>query len=638
MAFTYLINLPLEDAVECFLSAVQNSKRKPETECVKVAEAGGRVCSEAIRAKICVPHYHASAMDGIALRAEHTFGATETTPVTLEKDSFIMVDTGDMIPTGCDAVVMIEDVSFFDEKAVLYASVTPWQHIRQIGEDFCAGDMILPSCTVITPVAQGALLASGVLEVPVFCKPVVGIIPTGDELVLPTDMPKAGDIIEFNSTIFSSMLREWGCIPKVYPITPDCPEQIEAMLQLSAKECDAVLLSAGSSAGRDDYSFRCLEQIGCVLFHGVAIKPGKPAIAGMIGTVPVLGVPGYPVSAILVLENLFRPIVRWLCGLGDDEKKKMTEAVVSRQIISSLKYQEFVRVRLGKVDGKLVATPLPRGAGIVSSFAKADGIMVIEQNREGYRPGDSVPVTLLKDVDEIALALVITGSHDPLIDEAADLMRQTDRTMQIASSHVGSMGGILAMRNHEAHLAGIHILNESDGSYNVAAVRSCFQPGEVVLVRGVVRQQGLMVAKGNPKGIKGISSLQGDVRYVNRQGGSGTRILFDYLCNREGVPSEQIRGYMREEYTHTAVAAQIASGTADAGMGIFSAAQIYNLDFIPIYQEHYDFLVLSSSFDLPQFGQFVNVLQSRIFAERLLAMGGYEFQGIGEVIPWEEGV
>lgn len=635
MAFTYLTNLPLERAVECFVSEVQNSKRKPACERIGTAEANGRVCSEAVRAKICVPHYHASAMDGIALRAELTFGATETTPAVLEPEEFFPVDTGDMIPEGCDAVVMIEDVVFSKGRAVLYAAASPWQHIRQIGEDFCAGDMILTSCTVITPAIQGALLAAGILEVPVFCRPVIAIIPTGDELVPPTEAPGAGDIIEFNSTICSSMLRDWGGIPKVYPITPDCPEQIEQMLKKAAAECDAVLLSAGSSAGRDDYSCRCIEHVGRVLFHGVAIRPGKPAIAGMIEDVPVLGVPGYPVSAILVLENLFRPVVRWLRGLEDDTCMETAEAGISRQMTSSLKYQEFVRVRLGKVGGKLVAAPLPRGAGIVSSFVNADGIMVIGQNREGCYPGEAMPVRLLKKREEIDSALVITGSHDPMIDEAADLMKLVDRRLRVASSHVGSMGGIMALKNREAHLAGIHILNEKDGSYNVETIRSCFSLGEVVLVRGVERQQGLMVAKGNPKGITGIASLQNGIRYVNRQGGSGTRILLDYLLARTGMKTEQVDGYTREEYTHTAVAAQIASGTADAGMGIFSAAQIYGLDFVPLYQEHYDFLVLGSSFGLPQFQRFLDVLMSGVFEKRLIQMGGYGVRGIGEVIPWE---
>lgn len=637
MAFTYLTNLPLEKAVECLMSAVRDSKRRLAVELVRTTDANGRVCGEAVRAKICVPHYHASAMDGIALKAERTFGATETTPVVLGNGEFILVDTGDMVPENCDAVVMIEDVIFTEDGAVLYAAAAPWQHIRQIGEDFCADDMILTSFTVITPVIQGALLASGILEVLVFCRPEVGIIPTGDELVLPTEIPEAGDIIEFNSTIFSSMLRDWGCIPKVYPITPDDPKQIERMLKKAAAECDAVLLSAGSSAGRDDYSCRCMEHVGRVLFHGVAIRPGKPAAAGMIGDVPVLGVPGYPVSAILIMENLFRPVMRWLCGFEHDACTDMETASISRQITSSLKYQEFVRVRLGRVGGKLVASPLPRGAGIVSSFAKADGIMVIEQNREGYCPGDPVPVKLMKGKEEIESALVITGSHDPLIDEAADLMKLADRRMRTASSHVGSMGGILALKNREAHLAGIHILNEKDGSYNVGTIRSCFSSEEVVLVRGVKRQQGLMVAKGNPKGITGIESLQYGIRYVNRQGGSGTRHLLDYLCARAGVRAEQVSGYTREEYTHTAVAAQIAAGTADAGMGIFSAAQIYGLDFIPLYQEHYDFLVLASCFGLAQVKRFLDVLGSEELAGRLMRMGGYDMHGIGEVISWEAG-
>lgn len=636
MAFSYLTNIPLDEAVDSLLTAVRDSKRQLRREIVPTAEANHRICCDAVRAKVCVPHYHASAMDGIALRSARAFGATETTPVVLEQGEFVQVDTGDMLHDGCDAVVMIEDVVFSEGKAVLYSAVSPWQHIRQIGEDFCAGDMILPSYSVITPAVQGGLLAAGVFEVEVFCRPVVGIIPTGDELVVPSDIPEPGKIMEFNSTIFSSMLREWGCEPNVYPITPDRPEAIEAALRRAAAECDAVLLGAGSSAGRDDYSSMCMARVGSVLFHGIAIKPGKPAVGGMIGDVPVLGVPGYPVSAILILENLFRPVARWLCGLNPELDVATAKARISRQINSSLKYQEFVRVRLGKVDENLTAVPLPRGAGIVSSFIKADGIMMIPQNREGFSPGETAQVRLMRPESEISSALIITGSHDPLIDEAADLMKLYDRRMCIASSHVGSMGGIMALKRQEAHVAGIHILSERTGSYNMETVCSFFCPGEVVLLRGVKRQQGLMVQPGNPKRIKGIASLCGEIKYVNRQGGSGTRILFDYLCRQAGISTECIEGYTREEYTHTSVAAQIASGTADAGMGVYAAAQIYGLDFIPVYQESYDFLVLGSALELPQFRQFLQVIRSREFASRLFAMGGYDFHCIGEATEWAE--
>ena len=541
-------------------------------------------------------------MDGIALDAQITFGATETTPVQLQEKDFVRVDTGDPLPDGCDAVVMIEDVVEGAGYVTLYTAAAPWQHIRQIGEDISAGDMIIPSFTKITPSCMGAMLAAGVMSVSVVKRPLVGIIPTGDEVVPPTENPGAGDIIEFNSTIFSGMLAEWGCQPKIYPIVKDKLDLIEGALKKAIDECDAVILNAGSSAGSEDYSAQAMRNAGEVVLHGVAIKPGKPAILGVSirtsdsSVVPVIGVPGYPVSGIIVLEGLFKSVLDTLT-CREPEKTEYLDAVISRRMNSPLKYREFVRARLGMVGGKTIAVPLNRGAGVVSSFVKADGIIDIPQDREGYEAGESVHVCLLHDLDQVTRMLVITGSHDPLLDEAADIMRRRWRDSLVASSHVGSMGGIMAVKRGEAHLGGIHLLDEASGTYNVPYLKKYFPDGGVVLVEGVERIQGLMVAPGNPKGIRGFEDLIGK-EYVNRQKGSGTRILCDFQAKQLGLDTSQIHGYEREEFTHTAVAAAIAAGTADAGLGILSAAKIYGLDFIPVSEEQYDLLIAESALEL----------------------------------------
>lgn len=633
MAFSYLDNMPVDKARELFINALKDAVKFPREETVKTVDADTRVTSRGIYAKICAPHYHASAMDGIAVKACDTFGAGETTPVVLDKEKYHWVDTGDPLPEEADAVIMIEDVVSEGDKVKLFSPAAPWQHIRQIGEDLCAGDMILPSFTEITPEAQGVLLAGGVMEVDVVKKPVVGVIPTGDELVSPCENPKAGEIIEFNTTIFSSMLKRWGCEPKVWDIQPDVPEKITAALREAINECDAVLLSAGSSAGRDDYSVRCIGEVGKVLCHGVAMKPGKPVILAMAGKVPVMGVPGYPVSAVLALQEFFLPAVNWLCGKREQNFKFEDSAVLCRPVVSSLKYTELVRTRLGFVEGRLAAAPLQRGAGVVSSLVKADGIIKIDQNSEGCESGEEVPLRLLCERDELKNTLVVTGSHDPLIDEIADMAKRMNRSAKIASSHVGSTGGLLALKRHEAHLGGIHLLGE-DGTYNINALRSFFKGDEVILVKGVGRIQGLMTAHGNPLNIKGFSDVLKGFRYVNRQGGSGTRILFDYLCKNAGISPQSVNGWNREEMTHTAVAAQIASGTGDLGLGIFSAAKLYNLDFIPVCTENYDFAVLKSAWELPQTQMFIEILRNEEFKERLEALGGYTWENTGEVLQW----
>lgn len=633
MAFSYLDNMSVQKAQELFISAVKKAVSCPDEEIVKTVDADGRITSRGVYAKICAPHYHASAMDGIAVKASDTFGAGETTPVVLDKGSFHWVDTGDPLPEGADAVIMIEDVVREGENVRIFSPASPWQHIRQIGEDLCAGDMILPSFTEITPAAQGALLAGGVMNVPVVKKPIVAIIPTGDELVSPCEGPKSGEIIEFNTTIFSSMLKRWGCVPRVWDIQPDVPEKITAALKEAVRDCDAVLLSAGSSAGRDDYSVKCIGEVGKVLCHGVAMKPGKPVILAMAGKVPVMGVPGYPVSAVLALEQFFFPVAKWLCGLKEQSFKYDDSAVLCRSVVSSLKYMELVRTRLGFVEGRLAAAPLQRGAGVVSSLVKADGIIKIDQNSEGCEAGEKVPLRILCHKKEIENTLVVTGSHDPLIDEIADIARHIDRGARIASSHVGSTGGLLALKRHEAHMGGIHLLGE-DGTYNVNALRSFFQNDEVILVKGVGRIQGLMTAPGNPCKIKDFSDVLQGFRYVNRQGGSGTRILFDYLCKKYGISPQSVNGWNREEMTHTAVAAQIAFGTGDLGLGIFSAAKLYGLDFIPVCTENYDFAVLKSAWELPQTQMFIEILRSKEFKKRLEALGGYTAENAGEVLKW----
>lgn len=635
MGFNYLSNVPLEEARAEFLTSLKKAGIKAETETINTVDGNHRITAKAVYAHICAPHYNACAMDGIALDASLTFGATDTRPVTLTPDQFKWVNTGDPLPEGCDAVVMVEDViEQSDQTVQLYSAAVPWQHIRQIGEDIAAGDMIVPSFTELTPAVLGAMLAAGVLEVEVIKKPLVGIIPTGNELVSPKTDPEEGDIIEFNSTILKGMLEDWGCEAVVYPIIPDDPERIRDGLRCAQQECDFVLLNAGSSAGKKDYSYDAISLVGDVILHGIAIRPGKPAVLGRSTrdekVVPLVGLPGYPVSAILVMEELVRPALNLLLAKTEPVKQK-ADAVVSRRLTSSLKYLEFIRARVGKVDGKLVAVPLNRGAGVVSSFVKADGIVEVPQNKEGYEAGELVPVQLLRDMKEIENTLVITGSHDPLIDELIDLMKRRWPDSQVASSHVGSLGGVMAVKRGEAHLGGTHLLDEQSGEYNKAFVERYFPDGGAKLVGCVYRSQGLIVASGNPLGVKGVEDLR-KVRYVNRQKGSGTRILLDYLLKQNGIEPGEVKGYEREEITHTAVAAAVASGTADAGMGILSAARIYDLDFIPVVEEQYDLLVANNTFENPQFKRLIEVLQSSEFAERLEGLGGYRLNRPGEVL------
>ena len=634
MGFEYLTNVPLTQAREDYLALLRENGFCGKIERIPVFESCGRVTARAVYAHICAPHYAASAMDGVAVTAKDTFGATETTPVKLQPGQFIVLDTGDPIPEGCDAVIMVEDIVKNEDGSItIHAAAAPWQHIRQIGEDICAGEMILPSNMTVSPAAIGAMIAGGVLEIEVIRKPIVGIIPTGDEIIPPCTDPKPGDILEFNGAIFSAMVKSWGAEARVYPIVPDKFDKIKEMAAKAASECDMVLLNAGSSAGREDFSAKVIRELGQVLYHGIAIKPGKPAILGCQGSVPILGVPGYPVSGIIVIEQLLKPLVD--CWLGvPAAAAQYARATLTRPVVSGLKYQEFVRTRMGCVGGRLMASPLSRGSGVVSSFMKADGILEVPQGLEGYEAGAEVNVRLLSPMEKLQNTLVVIGSHDPLLDELADMLHLENPDLYMSSSHVGSMGGIMAIRRGEAHAAGCHLLDTTDGSYNRSFIKKYFPKGGVHLVSCVGRQQGLMVAKGNPLNIQKFSDIaRNGIRYVNRQNGSGTRILTDYLCKQEKLDTASIYGYDREELTHTSVAAQIASSSADAGMGIYSAAKLYDLDFIPICIEEYDLIIPDHAWDTPMVGQLLSILKSDAFREKLLRLGGYTLENPGEVIP-----
>lgn len=638
----YLTNTPLIQALSVYREKILQAGISLPVETVDVQNANGRFTVDAVYAVRSVPHYLASAMDGIAVRAADTFGATETTPVTLASGDFTVVDTGDALPDIYDAVIMIEDVVWKAENAVLIRSATPWQHIRQIGEDFCAGDMLLPGSSRITPPAVGILLAGGVNRIDVLRKPVIHIIPTGDEIVPPSGELKPGEIPEFNSAVFSSCLKQFGAVVEVQPIVPDDPSLLETALIHSASESDWVLILAGSSAGRGDFTSAVIEKAGEVIIHGLAVRPGKPAILGIYGTTPVIGVPGYPVSGLVVIEEILYPLLREFARL-DIPRRREVNAVLSRRVLSSLKYQEYIRVRLNQVRGRLIAIPMERGAGLLNSFARADGIAVIEQNSEGTQAGQDVTVRLLRDMDDIRNTLCVIGSHDPLLDELSDLFHSDtgkspqeilqQSVMHLMSAHAGSMGGLMAIKRGEAQLAGIHLLDAGSGTYNLPFLPRYFDDDSVVLIEGIRRMQGLITAAGNPQEIRGLSDLiRPGLRYVNRQGGSGTRILLDYQLEQLRITPDRINGYTREEITHSGVAAQIAAGSADAGLAIMAAARLFGLDFIPVAEECYDFAVRKDILETPLIIRFLALLKSAEFRRRLENMGGYRLLHPGEII------
>ncbi|MCI1722015.1 MAG: molybdopterin biosynthesis protein [Lachnospiraceae bacterium] len=636
----YLRTVTPEEALGTYISAVSTlAVRTSET--IPVRESFGRVTETAVFAKCCSPLFNAAAMDGIAVISSHTKGASETSPAELkEGEDYLPVDTGDPVKPPYDAVIMAEELleTGSKDRVRILSSVPAWQYVRPVGEDIAEGEMILHGLHKIIPADLGVLLSGGVTQISVLRRPRVGIIPTGTEIMEPEEaadpaktLPE-GSILESNSRMFAALTEEAGGIPLRYGIVKDDYGEIREAVRKALKENDMVILNAGSSAGREDYSEPVLEELGKVFVHGVSMKPGKPVILAEASGKPVIGLPGYPVSAYLDFRKFAVPVMNLFSG-ENQKTPRSVKARLSGRLVSSLKNEEYVQVKIGEVHDRYIASPLARGAASAMSLVRADGFCVIPRSREGFEAGEEVTVELYRTPDEIGHTLVSIGSHDPIMDVIADLMTKESPGTFLSSTHVGSLGGLMALKRGEAHLAPTHLLDEETGLYNIPVMRKMFPDRKMVLVKGVVRIQGILVQKGNPLGIRGIGDLK-KCRYINRQRGAGTRVLFDYQLKKLGIRPEEISGYETEASTHMAVAALIKNGGADAGMGIYSAAHAMGLDFLPVGSEEYQFAMEKETLELPMMQTFLKILKSEEFRRTLDKMGGYDTSESGET-AWE---
>jgi putative molybdopterin biosynthesis protein len=635
----YISDVPAEQAMAAWREACVAAGCPPRVAAIRVpvADAVGRVTAEAVWATRSSPAFDSAAMDGIAVRAADTAGAGETAPVLLAVGDYRVVDTGDPLPVGYDAVVMREHVHHTsDGKAELRAAVPPYQHVRSIGEDISANELLLPEGHRLRPVDVGAAAAAGATELTVRRRPVVVIVPTGDEIRPIGTEPGPGEILDTNSLMLAAQAREIGCEVRVTAIVPDDPQLIVAALRAAATEADLVILIAGSSAGRDDYTARVVAEAGALAVHGVAVKPGHPVVLGTVtgppGT-PVLGAPGYPVSASLTFDIFAAPLIASLEGAAPRERPA-TGARLARKLASAIGTDDWVRVRLGRVGGDIVATPLPRGAGVLTSLVRADGLLVVPAGVEGHHAGERVRVELLRGLGEIGRTIVAIGSHDLVLDVAASELRAADPLVTLASSNVGSLGGLVALRDGLCHLAGSHLLDPQTGEYTLPYLDRLLGDGPAVaVIRLVHRDQGLIVAPGNPLGLGGVSDLtRPGLRYVNRQRGAGTRVLLDQELARLDLTHDQIGGYAREEHTHLGVAAAIAAGRADAGLGILAAARAFGLDFVPVAREPYDLVLRADTVETPLLEPLWTLLADAAFRGRVESLGGYSCTETGRRI------
>jgi putative molybdopterin biosynthesis protein len=668
----YLNDIPLPEA----LLRIQNSlERIGQWEVLGVEEiplderAIDRIVAEPLWAKISSPHYHASAMDGFAVRSSETEGAFQTNPITLTYGTQAeYVDTGDPLPGWANAVIMIENVEPLDDSdspaenprnpaAIrIRGAVPPWYHVRPMGEDMVATQLVLPAGHKLRAFDLGAIAGCGHSMVKVARKPKIAIIPTGTELKEVGEPVVPGDIIEYNSIVLAAQINSWGGEAVRLPIIKDDFIAIKKQVLGAAQEADLILLNAGSSAGSEDYSAKVIESLGDLVFHGVAVRPGHPVIFCIVEQnrskdyvsteqnskktnnkpdsvktgIPVFGVPGYPVSAALTGEIFVEPVIaKWL-GRQPMEPVEV-EATLTRKITSPSGDDDYLRMTVGKVGDRVLAAPLSRGSGVITSLVRADGITIIPHGSQGLSAGEKVKVRLYCQPGEIDKTIFALGSHDFTLDIMAQFLFLQNR--RLASANLGSLGGLVALRRRESHLAGSHLLDPETGEYNISYIKEYLKDVPVRVVSLVNRSQGLIITKGNTMGLKGLDDLvREDIRIINRQRGSGTRVLLDYQLGKLGIDVGSINGYELEEYTHLGVAAAVASDRADCGLGVEAAATGLHLDFIPLFQERYDLVIPVEFAESELLSPLFDLLENEAFKEVVRKMPGYDVSRMGKII------
>ncbi|MBN1264460.1 MAG: molybdopterin biosynthesis protein [Anaerolineales bacterium] len=644
----YLHDIPLEEARNRFHKAISAAGLGGilGEEQIPLQDAAGQKTSRAVWAQLSSPHYHAAAMDGFAIRAQDTEGASDRDPAVLNRIQY--VDTGDPMPAWADAVIPVELVENLDSGDLLDSrsihvrlSLPPWKHVRPMGEDMVATQLVLPANHILRPVDLGAIAGSGHHEVWVIRKPRVAIIPTGTELVPVGARAQAGEIIEYNSLVLAAQVEIWGGTATRYPIVEDRLETIQQQTAEAARIHDLVLVNAGSSAGSEDFTAEVVSNLGTLLVHGIAVRPGHPVILGMLERaktdgstgaeqIPVIGIPGYPVSAALTGEIFVEPLLALWTGRKGIQRP-VVEAVLTRKVHSSPGDDEYLRVTAGKVGERIVAAPLARGAGVISSLVRSDGIVHIPAGVQGIQSGEKVQVELYCSPEDLEKTLVVLGSHDLTIDLIAQELALMG--FKLSSGNLGSLGGLIALRRGEAHFAGSHLMDPESGEYNLSYIRRYLPDTPVVLVNLVTRQQGLILQSGNPEGIHSLEDIaRPDITYVNRQRGAGTRVLLDYHLEQLRIDPAAIKGYAQEEYTHLTVAAAVASNRAHCGLGIRAAADALNLDFLPLYQERYDLVFPRTHFESVLIQPVLEILENPLFRNSVAAMPGYDVEHMGEII------
>ena len=601
---------------------------------VPLLEAQGKVLAEDVRAPIDYPPFDRSTVDGYAVRSVDVAGASEVTPVSLRVTGKVSIGsapvgevrpgeayeiaTGAMIPRGADAVVMEEHVSRKGDLLTVYRSVAPGENISQAGSDISAGDVVLRAGTLLTAREIAVLAGLGVSRVRVYRPPRVSVFSTGVELTPPGAPLEPGHLYDVDGYVVTASLRELGVDAKFLGILPDNYEVMLNSVAKALEESDVVITTGSTSAGYGDMIYRVFRDLGAeVIVHGLKARPGKPTAIAVKGRKVLFGLPGFPLSAMMNLYTLVTPVVLRMMGLEPTREVVKVRARIPFRFQAGRGFTELIPVQLVQGMEGISAYPLMAGSGSIAGIGLSDGFIVAEESREYFDENEEVEVTLFSRSLRVP-ELNIIGSNCPGV-EVVLRVAGLSRSSRIIS--VGSMGGWLALRRGDADIAGTHLLDEKTLQYNVHMPKVVGLEGKVVIFRGYARRIGLLVRKGNPKRIRGFEDmLRDDVVIVNRNRGSGTRVLLD-LRLRELLggkrPEDSVKGYTYEAKTHTAVATAIIQGRADVGLSLEAVARMFDLDFIPVGEEIYDFAVRRERLEKPAVRRFLDALASREFAELL---------------------
>jgi len=633
--------LSVEDALkklqEHYLAKPLGSEEVP------VDKSLGRVLSEDIVSMVDVPSFDRATMDGFAVVAEDTFSAQEDKPVKLKivgkveagekpeievrRGEAAEIATGAPIPKGAGAVVMVEQTDQKDDVVSIFKAVAPGENVMGAGTDIMAGEVVLRTGQDITSRDIGLLAALGRSRVNVYRRPRVAIISTGNELIPAGQQLDYGKIYDINSKTLAGAILESGCEPVPLGICTDDPEEMKTKIQQALLVADVIVTSGSTSAGVGDVLYRIIGDFGGpgIVVHGLSVKPGKPLIVAVIEGKPLFGLPGYPTSALMMFILIVKRNISKMAGQAV-ESATWLEGKVASKIFSAKGRREFLPVHIVKDEvGKHLVYPVLSGSGAITSLALADGFIDIPQNQEFIEEGENVRIELFS-LRFQAADLVFIGSHCIGLDILFGCLRRRTPTLSFKIINVGSIGGLQAVKRGEADVAGVHLLDESTGEYNLPFLDQYGIAETATLIRGYNREQGFIVAKGNPKKIKSFEDLlRDDVSFINRNLGSGTRLLIDLnlrkVAEAKGLNLSQltnrIRGYRIEAKSHSAVALAVLNSKADVGFGIRTSAELYGLDFIKVADEKYDFLIPKRRLERNAVRQFVSELRSIEFRSEL---------------------